>query len=136
MDQPEFTNSAFHGYTYSAHPVAVAAGLAAVDVFTSEGVAQKVLEKETLFQALLHSLKGEPNVVDIRNIGFAGSVEFASLPGQPGIRGHRITEALYDAGYYVRWSGDQAVFAPPFDATAEELEALVEALRRCIRAHA
>lgn len=136
MDQPEFTNSAFHGYTYSAHPVAVAAGLAAIDVLTSEGLTEKVREKETLFQELLHSLKSEPNVVDIRNIGLAGSVEFASLPGQPGIRGHRITEALYDAGYYLRWSGDQAVFAPPFDATADELESLVEALRVCIRANA
>ncbi|EJM55032.1 aminotransferase class III-fold pyridoxal phosphate-dependent enzyme [Pseudomonas sp. GM48] len=136
MDQPEFTNSVFHGYTYSAHPVAVAAGLAALDVFSSEGVADKVREKEHLFQELLHSLKSEPNVVDVRNIGFAGSVEFASIPGQPGIRGHRITEALYEVGYYLRWSGDQAVFAPPFDATADELESLVEALRKCIRANA
>ncbi|WP_434694817.1 aminotransferase class III-fold pyridoxal phosphate-dependent enzyme [Pseudomonas sp. Z1-14] len=136
MAQPEYTNSIFHGYTYSAHPIAVAAGLAAVDVFHNEGVADKVHEKENLFQELIHSLKGEPNVVDIRNVGFAGSVEFAPLPGQPGIRGHRITEALYDAGYYLRWSGDQAVFAPPFDATADELEALVEALRTCIRANA
>lgn len=136
MDQPEFTNNAFHGYTYSAHPVAVAAGLAALEVFSDEGVADKVREKETVFQELLHSLKDEPNVVDVRNIGFAGSVEFAALPGQPGIRGHRITEALYEAGYYLRWSGDQAVFAPPFDATVDELEGLVQALRTCIRANA
>ncbi|SEN23850.1 beta-alanine--pyruvate transaminase [Pseudomonas sp. ok272] len=136
MDQPEFTNNVFHGYTYSAHPVAVAAGLAALEVFSSEGVADKVREKEQVFQALLHSLKDEPNVIDIRNIGFSGSVEFASIPGQPGIRGHRITEALYEAGYYLRWSGDQAVFAPPFDATVDELESLVEALRTCIRANA
>ncbi|AEF23711.1 aminotransferase class III-fold pyridoxal phosphate-dependent enzyme [Pseudomonas fulva] len=136
MDQPEFTNSVFHGYTYSAHPVAVAAGLAALEVFSSEGVADKVKEKEHLFQELIHSLKGEPNVIDIRNVGFAGSVEFAPIAGQPGIRGHRITDALYEAGYYLRWSGDQAVFAPPFDSTAEELEALVEALRKCIRANA
>lgn len=133
MDQPEFTNSIFHGYTYSAHPVAVAAGLASVEVFSSEGMAEKVREKEHAFQDLIHSLKGEPNVIDIRNIGFAGSVEFAPIPGQPGIRGHRITEALYEAGFYVRWSGDQAVFAPPFDATVDELESLVEALRKCIR---
>lgn len=134
MDQPELTNSIFHGYTYSAHPVAVAAGLAALDVFSTEGVAEKVREKEHAFQELIHSLKGEPNVIDIRNIGFAGSVEFSGIPGQPGVRGHRITEALYEAGFYLRWSGDQAVFAPPFDATVDELEALVEALRKCIRA--
>jgi beta-alanine--pyruvate transaminase len=134
MDQPEFTNSIFHGYTYSAHPVAVAAGLAALDVFENEGVLEKIRAKEAAFQELIHSLKGEPNVVDVRNIGFAGSVEFASLPGQPGVRGHRITEALYQAGYYLRWSGDQAVFAPPFDAGIGELEGLVESLRQCIRA--
>ncbi|WP_256574164.1 MULTISPECIES: aminotransferase class III-fold pyridoxal phosphate-dependent enzyme [unclassified Pseudomonas] len=105
MAQPEYTNSLFHGYTYSAHTVAVAAGLATIDVFHDEGVGQKVREeKEKLFEELFHSLKGEPNVIDIRNVGFAGSVEFASIPDQPGIRGHRITEALYEAGFYLRWS--------------------------------
>ena len=136
MDQPEFTNSMFHGYTYSAHPVAVAAGLAALEVFENEGIPDMVRDKEVVFQELIHSLKDEPNVIDIRNIGLAGSVEFSSLPGQAGIRGHRITEALYQAGYYLRWSGDQAVFAPPFDVTTDELESLVTSFRHCIRANA
>lgn len=136
MAVPELTSNFFHGYTYSAHPVAVAAGLAALDVLQEEGIVQQVQAIEGVFEEMVHSLKGEPNVIDIRNVGLAGAVEFTPIPGQPGLRGHRISEQLYEAGYYLRWSGDQVVFAPPFAVTADELEGLTETLRRIIRANA
>jgi len=136
MSTPEQASNINHGYTYSAHPVPVAAGLAALDVFEEEGVAEQVRSKEKLFEELLHSLKGEPNVVDVRNIGFAGGVEFAPIPGQPTARGYRITQQLLDAGFYSRWSGDNATLAPPFSSTASELEQMIEAMRKVIRANA
>ncbi len=136
MKAPEQASNINHGYTYSAHPVPVAAGLAALDVFEEEGVAEQVRSKEKLFEELLHSLKGEPNVVDVRNIGFAGGVEFAPIPGQPTARGYRITEQLLDAGFYTRWAGDNATLAPPFSSTASELEQMIEAMRKVIRANA
>lgn len=136
MKTPEQASNINHGYTYSAHPVPVAAALAALDVFEEEGAAEQVRSKEKLFEELLHSLKGEPNVVDVRNIGFAGGVEFAPIPGQPTARGYRITEQLLDAGFYSRWSGDNATLAPPFSSTASELEQMIEAMRKVIRANA
>lgn len=136
MSTPEHVNSIFHGYTYSAHPVAVAAAHAALDVFEQEDVPAQVRSREALFEELLHSLRGEPNVVDIRNIGLAGGVEFAPVPGSPAQRGYEITERLLDEGFYARWTGDNATLAPPFFASEDELTRMIEALRKVIRANA
>jgi beta-alanine--pyruvate transaminase len=136
MSTPEHMNSIFHGYTYSAHPVAVAAAHAALDVFEQEDVPAQVRSREALFEELLHSLRGEPNVIDIRNIGLAGGVEFAPVPGQPTLRGYEITERLLDEGFYARWTGDNATLAPPFFSTEDELTRMIETMRKVIRANA
>jgi beta-alanine--pyruvate transaminase len=136
MSLPEHVNTIFHGYTYSAHPVAVAAAHAALDVFEEEAIPHQVRAREALFEELLHSLRGEPNVVDIRNIGLAGGVEFAPIPGKPALRGYEITEALLDQGFYARWTGDNATLAPPFFSSEDELTRMIEALRKVIRANA
>lgn len=136
MTTPEHVNTIFHGYTYSAHPVPVAAAMAALDVFHEEDVTGQVRAREKLFEELLHSLKGEPNVVDVRNMGLAGGIEFAPIEGKPTLRGYRITEQLLDAGFYSRWTGDNATLAPPFFSTEDELEEMIEAMRKVIRANA
>jgi beta-alanine--pyruvate transaminase len=136
MTTPEHMNTIFHGYTYSAHPVPVAAALAALDVFEEEDVPAQVREREKLFEDALHSLKGEPNVVDVRNIGFAGAVEFAPIEGQPTLRGYQITERLLDRGFYTRWTGDIASISPPFFSTESELSRMIETLREVIRENA
>jgi beta-alanine--pyruvate transaminase len=129
-------NTIFHGYTYSAHPVPVAAALAALDVFEEEDVPAQVREREKLFEDALHSLKGEPNVVDVRNIGLAGAVEFAPIEGQPTLRGYQITERLLDRGFYTRWTGDIASISPPFFSTESELSQMIETMREVIRENA
>jgi len=136
MALPEHMNTIFHGYTYSAHPVAVAAAHAALDVFEEEGVVAGVRAREKLFEELLHSLRGEPNVIDVRNIGLAGGVEFAPIPGKPTLRGYEITERLLDDGFYSRWTGDNATIAPPFFSTEDELTQMIDAMRRVIRENA
>jgi beta-alanine--pyruvate transaminase len=132
MTTPEHMNTIFHGYTYSAHPVPVAAALAALDVFEEEDVPAQVREREKLFEDALHSLKGEPNVVDVRNIGLAGAVEFAPIEGQPTLRGYQITERLLDRGFYTRWTGDIASISPPFFSTESELSQMIETMREVI----
>jgi beta-alanine--pyruvate transaminase len=136
MTTPEQQNTIFHGYTYSAHPVAVAAACAALDIFEEEGVPARVRALERTFEELIHSLKGEPNVVDVRNIGLGAGVEFAPIDGKPGQRGYQITEALLDRGFYSRWTGDNATLAPPFFSTESELAQMIETMRQVIREHA
>lgn len=136
MTTPEHLNNIFHGYTYSAHPVPVAAALAALDVFEEEGVTQQVRSREKLFEEALHSLKGEPNVVDVRNIGLAGGVEFSPIEGKPTLRGYQITERLLDRGFYSRWTGDNATLSPPFASTESELVQMIETMREVIRENA
>jgi beta-alanine--pyruvate transaminase len=136
MTTPEHMNTIFHGYTYSAHPVPVAAALAALDVFDEEDVPAQVRAREKLFEDALHSLKGEPNVIDVRNIGLAGAVEFAPIEGQPTLRGYQITERLLDRGFYTRWTGDIASISPPFFSTESELSQMIETMREVIRENA
>jgi beta-alanine--pyruvate transaminase len=133
MTTPEHMNTIFHGYTYSAHPVPVAAALAALDVFEEEDVPAQVRAREKIFEDALHSLKGEPNVIDVRNIGLAGAVEFAPIEGQPTLRGYQITERLLDRGFYTRWTGDIASISPPFFSTESELSQMIETMREVIR---
>ncbi|MGO4327162.1 aspartate aminotransferase family protein [Cupriavidus sp. 2TAF22] len=136
MTTPEHVNTIFHGYTYSAHPVPVAAALAALDVFDEEDVPAQVRAREKLFEDALHSLKGEPNVIDVRNIGLAGAVEFTPIDGRPTLRGYQITERLLDRGFYTRWTGDIASISPPFFSTESELTQMIETMREVIRENA
>jgi beta-alanine--pyruvate transaminase len=136
MTTPEHINTIFHGYTYSAHPVPVAAALAALDVFEEQGITEQVRSREKLFEDALHSLKGEPNVIDVRNIGLAGAVEFSPIEGRPTLRGYQITERLVDRGFYSRWTGDIATISPPFFSTESELTQMIETMREVIRENA
>lgn len=136
MTMPDHMNSIFHGYTYSAHPVPVAAALAALDVFEEEGVTEQVRAREKLLEEALHSLKGEPNVIDVRNIGLAGAVEFSPIEGRPTLRGYQITERLLDRGFYARWTGDIATLSPPFFSKENELAEMIETMRDVIRENA
>jgi beta-alanine--pyruvate transaminase len=136
MTVPDHMNSIFHGYTYSAHPVPVAAALAALDVFEEEGVTAQVRAREKLLEEALHSLKGEPNVIDVRNIGLAGAVEFSPIEGRPTLRGYQITERLLDRGFYARWTGDIATLSPPFFSKESELVEMIETMREVIRENA
>ena len=123
-----------HGYTYSAHPLAVAAAHATLDVLANEKLIARAAELAPVLEKALHSLRGEPHVTDIRNIGLAGAIELAPIAGQPGLRAIRVFEKALDEGLLVRFSGEVLAVAPPFISSVAEVESMVEGLRRALRA--
>jgi len=134
MSKPGGAIELFHGYTYSAHPLAIAACRAAQKVYADEGLFQRAAEMAPLFEDALHSLKGEPNVIDIRNYGLMGAVEFAAIEGQAGARGAAIIQKCFEAGVMVRVTGDTIAFSPPLILEESHIQQAVETLRTVLRA--
>ena len=128
MTGPESQIELFHGYTYSAHPVACAAGVAALDVLVKEDMVGRVQALAPHFEAAVHSLKGSKHVADIRNYGLAAGLTLASLPGEPARRPYEVAMACWRKGFYVRYGGDTIQLAPPFIADKADIERLVSAL--------
>jgi len=119
----------FHGYTYSGHPIACAAGLATLDIYEREGLLTRAGTLAGVWADALHSLRGCPNVIDIRNLGFMGAIELASRPGAPGARGYEALVAAFDAGLYFRTSADVISLSPPLTIEAKHIERIAELLR-------
>jgi beta-alanine--pyruvate transaminase len=134
MSGPEHLVEFFHGYTYSGHPMAVAAAHATLDVLGEEGMFARVRALEPALEDAMHSLRGEPGVLDIRNIGLAAAVDLEPIPGSPGLRGLRVFERALREGQYVRFIGDTIAVGPPFIATEAEIARLADALRAAVRA--
>jgi beta-alanine--pyruvate transaminase len=133
MSGPPQAIEFFHGYTYSGHPLAAAVGNATLDVMREEGLVERVRELEPILEDAVHSLKGEPGVTDIRNIGLSAAVDFEPIPQQPGIRALKIFEAGLRGDQLFRYSNDTIAMGPPFISTRQELEHMVDTLRACIR---
>jgi beta-alanine--pyruvate transaminase len=134
MTGPETAVELFHGYTYSGHPVAAAAAHAALDAIAEEGSFKQARELEPVLEQAVHSLKGEPGVIDIRNIGLAAAVELEPIPGKPGLRALRVFERGLEEGMLFRFTGDTIAMAPPFISTKAEIETMIEKLRVAISA--
>ena len=98
MTGPEHAVEFFHGYTYSGHPVAAAAAHATLDIIGAEGMFERARALEPVLEKAVHALKGEPGVLDIRNIGLAAAVDLEPLPGKPGLRALQVFERALDAG--------------------------------------
>jgi beta-alanine--pyruvate transaminase len=111
----------FHGYTYSGHPLACAAGIAALDTYEEEGLFERP-ELVRSFEDGVHSLRGLPHVIDCRNLGLIGAVELAARPGKPGERGYEVFEKCWDKGVFVRPVGDAVAFCPPLIAENKHLD--------------
>ncbi len=122
-----------HGYTYSAHPVACAAGLATLEVYQEEGLLTRVKELEPYWQAQAHSLKGLPNVIDIRNIGLIAAIELAPREGAVGARGFEAHLKAWEQGSYMRASGDIIALAPPLIIEKTQIDELFDCLRRVLK---
>ena len=118
----------FHGYTYSGHPVACAAGLAALDVYEKEGLFERAAALEEHFLDLMFSLGELPVVTDVRGIGLLAGLDLAP-DGEPGRRGYRAIRELFEAGLLVRVTGDAVLVAPAFVAEPADLEAIAERMR-------
>ena len=125
---PEYMLELAHGYTYSAHPVACAAGLASIDLLEKENAIARVQELAPLFENAVHGLKGSPHVTDIRNFGLAAGLTIANDPSAPGKRPYDISMAMFKKGFYVRYGADVIALAPPFISTPAEIDRLVSAL--------
>ena len=125
---PEYMLEFAHGYTYSAHPVACAAGNAVLDILQKEDMPARVKALSPYFENAVHGLKGAKHVADIRNYGLAAGFTIASLPGEPARRPYEVAMKCWDKGFYVRYGGDTIQLAPPFISTEAEINRLVSAL--------
>ena len=132
MQGPDNAVELFHGYTYSGHPLAAAAGVATMKVYRDEDVFARARALEPVFEEMLHALKGEPHVIDIRNFGLMGGVELAPRPGAPGARGLAVFLKCFEAGVVIRNSGDIIQFSPFLDSTPDELARIVETVRQAL----
>jgi len=125
---PDYMLEFPHGYTYSAHPVACAAGIAALQVLQDEDMVGRVQALSPHFENAVHSLKGLKHVTDIRNFGLAAGITIAALPGEPARRPYEIAMNCWKKGFYVRYGGDTIQLAPPFISEKAEIDRMVNAL--------
>jgi beta-alanine--pyruvate transaminase len=133
MNGPEHLIEFFHGYTYSAHPLACAAGLATLETYADEGLLTRAGDLQGYFAEAVHSLKGEPNVIDIRNIGLVAGVELSSIAGEPTKRAFNVFLDLYEKGLLVRTTGDIVALSPPLIIQREQIDQIVDMLRAALR---
>ncbi|HEV2653272.1 MAG TPA: aminotransferase class III-fold pyridoxal phosphate-dependent enzyme [Rhizomicrobium sp.] len=130
MQGPEHTIELFHGNTYSAHPLACAAALATLDVYRDEDLFARARKMERVFEDAVHSLKGAPNVIDIRNCGLAAGIDIAPDPNAPGRRGlEAIGRAFHDEDLVVRVGGDTIALAPALIASENDITRMVDGVR-------
>jgi beta-alanine--pyruvate transaminase len=134
MTGPENAIELFHGYTYSGHPTACAAGLAALDIYQREGLFQRAKELAPYWQDAVHSLKGLPHVIDIRNYGLAAAIEYEPVAGSPGKRGFEVFLKAFESGILVRGAGDITAMSPPLIIEKAQIDQLVETLGKAIKA--
>jgi beta-alanine--pyruvate transaminase len=133
MQGPENSIELFHGYTYSAHPVACAAALATLDVYTKEGLLTRASSVGAHLENAVHALRGLPHVIDIRNYGLIGGVELEPRQGKPGARGFEVFLKCFERGVFVRQTGDTIAMSPPLVIETKQIERIVETLGTAIR---
>ena len=123
----------FHGYTYSAHPLACAAAIATVDVYKKDNLLIRASEIAKYWEDALHSLKGTKHIIDIRNLGLIGAIELESVPEKPSRRAYNVLcEAFRDQKLFVRVTGDIIALSPPLIIQKQEIDLIVERLKKTI----
>ncbi|MCP3710755.1 aspartate aminotransferase family protein [Paraburkholderia sp. CNPSo 3274] len=119
----------FHGYTYSAHPLAAAAAIATQDLYRRDGLFERADALAPKFEAAAHALRGEKHVKDVRNLGLVAGVELDSRDGAPGARAYEVFVKCFEAGVLIRFTGDILAFSPPLIVTEEEIARLFGTVR-------
>jgi len=114
----------FHGYTYSGHPLACAAGLASLDVFQTEGVLENAQAVSDYFQEAAHALRGLPHVIDVRTIGLIAGIELSSIPGRVGARAYDAFVRAFNDGILIRVTGDIIALSPPLVINKQQIDEL------------
>jgi beta-alanine--pyruvate transaminase len=133
MTGPEHLPELFHGYTYSGNPMAAAAGIGTLDTYEQEGLLTRAAEMAPIWEDALHSLKGLPHVIDVRNYGLIGAVELEPIAGVPGRRAFDTFLAAFDAGLLVRSTGDNIALSPPLIISEAEIGRLADMLGAVLR---
>ncbi|RUP10206.1 aspartate aminotransferase family protein [Hyphomicrobium sp.] len=133
MNGPEWMIDLFHGYTYSGHPVACAAAIGTLDTYADEGLLTRAAELAPYWEERVHALKGLPHVIDIRNIGLIGAVEFAPDPAQPGKRAYERFVKAFEAGLLVRQTGDIIALSPPLVISKGEIDQLFDTFTKVLK---
>ena len=134
MNGPQNAIELFHGYTYSAHPVACAAALATQDIYQREGLLTRGATLAKQWEDAVHSLRGLPHVIDVRNIGLVAGVELESRSGAPGARGYEVFVKAYEKGILIRVTGDIVALSPPLIIEPAQIDELIATLAEIIRA--
>ncbi len=132
MNGPEHLIEFFHGYTYSAHPLACAAGLATLQTYAEEGLLTRAQQLQDLLAQQLHALRDAPHVIDVRNHGLVGGVELAPRPGEPGKRAFEVFLDCYAKGVLIRTTGDTIALSPPLIVEPAQIEHIVATIRGAI----
>ncbi|MGH6954295.1 MAG: aminotransferase class III-fold pyridoxal phosphate-dependent enzyme, partial [Alphaproteobacteria bacterium] len=133
MRGPEHMIELFHGYTYSGHPLAAAAGMATLDVYQEEGLFARARELSPYFEDGLHSLRGTRNVLDVRNLGLMGNVELEPIKSKPWTRGYDVFMRCYENGVLVRYSGENISMSPPLIVSKGQIDQIVDTLGSAIK---
>jgi len=133
MNGPDHLIEFFHGYTYSAHPLACAAGLATLDTYEDDGLLTRGAKMASAFEEAVHSLEGLPNVIDVRNIGLVGGIELAPIAGEPGKRAFSVFLDCWEKGLLVRTTGDTVALSPPLIIEESHIDQIVGTLADAIK---
>ena len=124
MTGPEHMIEFAHGYTYSGNPIACAAGIATLDTYAEEGLLTRGAELASYWEDALHSLKGLPHVVDLRNEGLIGAIELESIPGEPTKRAFSCFLDAFESGLLIRTTGDIIALSPPLIIEKSDIDEL------------
>lgn len=133
MTGPRNAIELFHGYTYSAHPVACAAALATQDIYQREGLLTRGAELAKTWEDAVHSLRGLPHVIDVRNLGLVAGIEMEPRAGEPGARAYEVFVKAYEKGILIRFTGDIVALSPPLIIEPAHIDQLVTTLADVIR---
>ncbi|WP_459615727.1 omega-aminotransferase AptA [Bordetella sp. 2513F-2] len=123
----------FHGYTYSAHPLAAAAILATLGIYRRDQLFARARELSPAFEAAAHSLQGAPHVIDVRNLGLVAGIELAPREGAPGARAGEVFQKCFDQGLMVRYTGDILAVSPPLIIEPAQIEEIFHRIGEVLR---
>jgi len=133
MQGPENAVELFHGYTYSGHPVACAAALATLDIYAKENLLARASTLAPQWENAMHSLKGLPHIIDIRNFGLMGAVDLEPRAGKPAARAFEVFVKCFERGVMVRQTADTIALSPPLIVEPAQIDRIVEILAEVIR---
>jgi beta-alanine--pyruvate transaminase len=128
MNGPDHAIELFHGYTYSGHPLACAAALATLDLYAEEGLFERANSLTPYWEEAVHSLKGFPHVIDVRNLGIVAGIELESIPGQPSVRSYECMVRCFEQGLLIRTTGDIIALSPPLILEKHHIDQMIDRL--------